>query len=553
MGRRQQGRGALELIEEATHLLRTAPGSVLALYGIGTLPFLLGFFWFWGDMSRNPFARQHVVEASLGLTALFVWMKFWKALFARGLRACAAGETVPLSWRECARVFTAQTILQPAGLLLLPLALLVIIPFAWTCMYFQHVTALGAGDSGSMRTLFKKAWCQAGMWPGQSVTVLIILAGFSFFVFLSWTVTCAALPSLLKMLLGVETAFSRSPFALLNTTFFMAMGCLTYMSVDPLLKAVGVLRCFYGEAQQSGEDLKAELRRLRGQSAMVMAAVFVLLSMARPPETSATEAASPEARAIAAESRASAFSPPDLDRTINEVINQRKFVWRLPRETVKQTDAAGKGIIGRFFDRAMKLLRKWIVAARDWLNEWLRKLFRRDRGSADHDGGGYGWIMAEQLLLYALVLAVAIALGLVLYRVWRDRNRRTGAVTTEAIQPPLDIADESVGAEQLPEDGWTRLADELLARGELRLALRAFYLGSLANLASRNLITLARFKSNRDYERELRRRAHAFAELLPLFGENVSVFDRTWYGQHNVDGELITHFAANVERIKSGA
>jgi hypothetical protein len=126
-------------------------------------------------------------------------------------------------------------------------------------------------------------------------------------------------------------------------------------------------------------------------------------------------------------------------------------------------------------------------------------------------------------------------------------------VTTEAIQPTADVANENIGAEQLPEDGWTRLAHELLARGELRLALRAFYLGSLAHLAGRNLITLARFKSNRDYERELRRRAHAFAELLPLFGENVSVFDRTWYGRHDVDGELVTRFAANVERIRTGA
>lgn len=552
MGRRQQSRGALELIEEATHLLHTAPGSVLALYGIGTLPFLLGLLWFWGDMSRNPFARQHVIEASLGLTALFVWMKFWQALFARGLRACAAGEAPTWSWRDCARVFVAQTILQPAGLVLLPLALLVIIPFAWTCMYFQHVTALGAEDSGSMRTLFKKAWRQAGLWPGQSVTVLMILAGFSFFVFLSWTVTCAALPSLLKMLFGFETVFSKSPFALLNTTFFMAMACLTYLSVDPLLKSIGVLRCFYGESQQSGEDLKADLRRLRGCSATVVAAVLLLLSVARVPMVEAADATPPHRPAVAAEAKTPAVSSQELDRSINEVINQRKFVWRLPRETEKQADAVEKGVIGRFLDRTTKMLRKWIVAARDWLNEWLRKLFRRERESSD-PGSGYGWIMTQQLLLYGLVLAVAIALGVLLYRVWRERNRQAGTVTTEAIQPIPDVANENVGAEHLPEDGWTRLAHELLARGELRLALRAFYLGSLAHLASRNLITLARFKSNRDYERELRRRAHAFAELLPLFGENVSVFDRTWYGRHNVDGELVTRFAANVERIKSGA
>jgi len=86
----------------------------------------------------------------------------------------------------------------------------------------------------------------------------------------------------------------------------------------------------------------------------------------------------------------------------------------------------------------------------------------------------------------------------------------------------------NLGAEQLPEDGWTKLARELLERGELRLALRAFYLASLARLAERNLISLAKFKSNRDYEQELRRRGHSFPDMLALFSENVGVFDRIW-------------------------
>jgi len=104
----------------------------------------------------------------------------------------------------------------------------------------------------------------------------------------------------------------------------------------------------------------------------------------------------------------------------------------------------------------------------------------------------------------------------------------------------------------LPEDGWTKLARELLARGEFRLAMRAFYLASLAHLAERNLIGLARFKSNRDYVRELQRRAHAFPGLLSMFDENVSAFDRVWYGTHGATMDLVSQFASNVERIKAG-
>ena len=117
--------------------------------------------------------------------------------------------------------------------------------------------------------------------------------------------------------------------------------------------------------------------------------------------------------------------------------------------------------------------------------------------------------------------------------------------------PTPNIADENVGADQLPEDGWLKMARELLDRGELRLALRAFYLASLAHLASRNLITIAKFKSNRDYEKELGRRAHALPDVMQTFTQNVTIFDRIWYGLHEVNAEMLQHFASNVEKIKA--
>jgi len=81
--------------------------------------------------------------------------------------------------------------------------------------------------------------------------------------------------------------------------------------------------------------------------------------------------------------------------------------------------------------------------------------------------------------------------------------------------------------------------------------MRAFYLASLAHLAGRNLVRLARFKSNREYERELRRRAHSFPELLAVFGDNISVFERIWYGTHEASLELVNQFASNVERLQA--
>jgi len=139
-----------------------------------------------------------------------------------------------------------------------------------------------------------------------------------------------------------------------------------------------------------------------------------------------------------------------------------------------------------------------------------------------------------------------------LVRLWRSQAR-TEEFAVEALPAVPDVSDENVGAEQLPEDGWIRLARELLDRGELRLALRAFYLAALAHLAERNLISLAKYKSNRDYERELLRRGHALADVPGLFSNSVMAFERVWYGRHGVSHDSLEEFARNVEKIKAGA
>ena len=260
--RRRSGRPALDLIEEAAHLLRTAPAAALTAYYLGSLPFVLGLLYFWADMSRSPFARQHVVEAALGVSLLFLWMKFWQALFARRMRAHTAGELLsPLGVRSGLHILFTQATLQPLGLFVLPLAALPVLPLPWVYVFCQNLTVLADADTPGTRALLGKAARHATLWPGQNILGLLCLGGFGLFVFFNCAITSAAVPMLLKSLLGIETVFSRSGMAMLNTTFFAAMAGVTYLCVDPILKTVYVLRCFYGESIQSGADLRAELQR----------------------------------------------------------------------------------------------------------------------------------------------------------------------------------------------------------------------------------------------------------------------------------------------------
>ena len=311
-----------------------------------------------------------------------------------------------------------------------------------------------------------------------------------------------------------------------------------------------VLRCFYGESQETGEDLKAEIRRYaeateaEQKSPPTFTAARIALTLAAVLFTTAPISAQSVAQTPSQSGqpfpRGGAASE-ELNEKIREVMQQRKYTWRMPRQNLNEAETEN-GMMAR--------VRGWLRAQRDRIIEWIRRFFGRHGRTREVSGSGYGWIVVLQVLLYGLVGLVIIALAWLLYSVLRNR-KRTVTIASQPIQPAPDLTDENVGVDQLPEDGWSKLGRELLGRGELRLAMRAFYLASLAHLAGRNLITLAKFKSNRDYEHELRRRGHALAELPGLFGENVSVLDQTWYGMHEVTEELVNQFIARVERLRS--
>ena len=526
-------------------MLRAAPASTIATYYVGASPFVLGYLYFWTDMSRNPFANQHLAEAALVTAALFLWMKFCQSLFSARIRSQIASKPMPRwSGRQCARVLFSQAIIQPSGLFIIPLALLLALPFAWVYAFYQNVTVLADPDFTGNSHLLSKARKQAVLWPGQNHTSLGIALLFGIFVFINLAVVCFSLPGLLKMLLGIETVFSRSPISMLNGTFILATLGLAYLCMDPILKIVYTLRCYYGESLQSGEDLKADLKQFAvsptsmGHTASVLLIIFFLswastAMAAGPALQTPTQPAAPGTQ----------VSPLDLDERIEEVIHQRKYTWRMPREGAPEADAE-KGFLTRFLQDAGKMVGRVLRTVMRWADELFRRVFSSSPGG----GSAFSW-MRSSLLLYVLLAVVILGLGVFLFRI-RRRNAETLPVAAEAIQGALDIRDETIGADQLPEDGWTQLARELLDRGEFRLAMRAFYLASLAHLAQRELVRIARFKSNRDYENELKRRGHSIPSLLPVFAENLWLFERIWYGMHEVNAELVQQFASNVDRIK---
>jgi hypothetical protein len=179
------------------------------------------------------------------------------------------------------------------------------------------------------------------------------------------------------------------------------------------------------------------------------------------------------------------------------------------------------------------------------LDEWLRETPERE------SGGGKAPVTRRMMeLLIGLVVAIITAAAVVFFL--RRRAPAVAAIAVTAAAPAVNLADDSVTADQLPEASWLQLADEWMAKGDSRLALRALYLAGLNYLGQRNVVSIRKWKSGIDYRRELERRAKSNPEVSPVFSSNVALFERGWYGKHPVDREMVKQFTSGLTRIKAG-
>lgn len=537
--------GALPLIEQAFYLLRQSRSGALAAYYTGTLPFVLALLYFWSDMSRNAFAVSYCSPAAAGLALLFVWMKLWHVLCCRRLW-CALQGRPNESWPMQRLMATAcrQTVLHASAVVVLPLAAIVAVPLAWVYAYYQNLTILDEPDTKSTPALSRLAKRQALLWPGQNHVMLCMVSLFGLVVFINWLRALPLLPYLLKFLLGVETVFTISGMHLLNTTYLAVLCALTYLCVDPIIKAIYTLRCYYGVSLRSGEDLRADLKPFLKGAALVLLVWVALIPQAwasqeRVPVHDPWENVSDPQEYMA-----------QLDQAIETTLQQPHFAWRLPKTAPPDEDKKQGWLMQSLrwlSDTVRAVLRKvggWIGRFFDWLMEKLMP----DIDLSESEGRG-SWRQTLRFVFY--VLGAGLVLMLIYWLVRGMMQRRPGpkmAPETDAAAD-IDISDEKVTAQDLPLDSWLAMARELIDSQDFEKALRALYLSVLALLADHQRVVIARHKSNNDYAKELARRAHAEPELLATFGWCIKAFERAWYGTHQVTRDQLEAFMGQQEKI----
>ncbi|MFM8360421.1 MAG: DUF4129 domain-containing protein, partial [Verrucomicrobiota bacterium] len=401
----------------------------------------------------------------------------------------------------------------------------------------------GPGDGpagGGAGPVLTRAWRQARHWPGQLHALVGLLLPLAFLAWVQAGVALVSGPWLLRTCLGVESEFTLSLAAVLNTTFLLAVTALAYLVLNPLVRAVFVLRTFQADCLTSGEDLRVRLRRARG-AATAGLALLLLLATAPPPLPAAGDPGPAPAGSLPSAPPAvpsSTMATRDLDQAIREVLDRAEYRWRAPREFTpaeSDDDPGGGWIRGwqRRLDRLGRRVGDFLEGIFQRLDRWWRR-FLNAPAPATPPGPKLplDWLSGLPLLLVLLLAAAAGWLGWH----WLHRRRpRPGIVSAPPDPGPAAVPDlniEKVRADALPEEEWLALARQLADRGEYRLAVRATHLALLAHLARREWVRLATHKSNHDYARELRRHAPGRPDLQQAFAAQTARFDRVWYGDH---------------------
>jgi hypothetical protein len=487
---------AIDILEEAVNLLRSAPLATALTYLIGAAPLTLAFLFFLADMSRSPYAFEHLPWASLVLALLYVWKNSWQSLFmAKLYQQLSPAESNP--WQA----ILMQSTLQPVGLI-------VPLPFPWITAFFRNVAlyaALGRPDAVAA------ARRQSVYATRQNWGVLAIVSLGSLLLFVNILVVIVILPQLAKSFLGIEGDLARLGNGILNLTTLGVAAAITWLAVDPLLDAVYVLRCFDGESVATGADLRASLKKV----------VAILL--------------------FAVAAHAQTIDEKKLDHAIDQVVHQREFTWRVPRQT---TEPQGKWV--GWYRSTVQLIEdgwNWIW---EKIGEWLRP--NKESGGSDKAA-----LVNRKAMLALIVFIIALlAAGLVVYLL---RRKKTAVVAAQPVSvlPAVNLADESLTADRLPESEWLALADEWMEKGDFRLALRAQYLAALNHLSARELVSLRRWKSGLDYRRELARRARSKPDLPLAFTRAVEIFEQGWYGPRVVDRRMAEALAHGFNKMRSYA
>jgi type II secretory pathway pseudopilin PulG len=441
-------------------------------------------------------------------------------------------------------MFCIQASIQPFSFIVLPVAFLFTVPFGWVFAFYQTVLVQDYNTRTTLKKRIKASAALSAMWPAQNYKILFIISVLSVVIFINTAMIIYSIPLILKKVADIDSAFTMGGFSFFNTTFIFTVLIITWCLTDPIIKSVYALRIFYGESMKTGKDLIVELNTRRGKKISAAIIIFTVIASVSLPAVSYGKNTTISETAV--------IDGTTIDSAVEKVLKQSEFAWKIPGEMTPKNDKGGwLHSFLNWLKPYTKSVIDFIKKSAKGLDDFLSRLvpFRNPDSDENDSSITSALLQPAILILSALICVVLIAsLVRVLFSAKKKPVRQPGE-TSETEKTIPDVEDESIPADQFPPDEWFRLFQSLVEKGELRLAVRALYLGTLSNLSDRGYIAVSLNKSNQDYVQELGRRGAGDPGMQSLFRKSVTFFDRIWYGMHDVSVQEVNNYLEEQTRI----
>jgi hypothetical protein len=126
----------------------------------------------------------------------------------------------------------------------------------------------------------------------------------------------------------------------------------------------------------------------------------------------------------------------------------------------------------------------------------------------------------------AQFLIIGLCIGVIVLLIWRYGPRLvSGRSKKKKKREARIVLGETLEPDQTAADLFAQ-ADRLAREGNLRAAIRKAYIALLCELADRKMISLAQYKTNRDYLNAVRDKGSLYTSMRKL----TNIFEVHWYG-----------------------
>jgi Domain of unknown function (DUF4129) len=536
----------LEALEGGFALFRSTFSREAWRCYAGAAPLAICFIPMWVVSGQVRASGGVLLTEALILAAAYLLRAWAVARYMQGVRERAFGVPAGRTTNPAAKAAGLGRLL--AWKITLSAAVLATLPTVAGASWFYSAcqfASLEAGEESAERHFIRGCLALASEWFGGGLLLFLMFFPLWIAVWLNCLLLAISLPQLLHSIFGVDTLLSTQmgSYSLVSSSaFWLSLFGGAWLALDPVVKCTFVIVYQHLRSRREGDDLrgllaslpiqqkkKAEIAsggdgRAKGIAWLVILGAILL----GPFQATARSTQAPPSRDVAETATDSTRQQrvQELRQSLNEESQRSIYRWHDTEHPSPPT----------WFDKALARIGRAIEDAWDKLLAFLRKLWPSGLSLSPVPDGR--WRLKDFRLWLSLVAGLSLAVGVTLF--WLRRRRDPPQISIPVGTMALPDLHDAVVASERSEDEWFELASRLEGEGNLRLALRAAYLGLLAGLAQRAWLTIRRDRTNREYlddfTRRWRRRPQAAVEARAEVPEklrgSLRQFDRVWYGSH---------------------